>query len=77
MHRPPIVENLTGFFEEMTISLTKETPNCENTLVTGDFNINIKYKGEGSNNLSDFWDLFYLTNMVNFDTCFTKTHNHL
>ena len=54
MHRPPIVENLTGFFEEMTISLTKETPNCENTLVTGDFNIKIKYKGEGSNNLSDF-----------------------
>ena len=58
----------------MTISLTKVTPNYENILVMGDFNIDIKCKGVGSNNLSHFCDLFHLTNMVKFDTCFTKTH---
>ena len=38
----------------------------------GEFNIDIKCKGVGSNNLSDVCDLFYLT-----DTCFTKTHASL
>ena len=43
----------------------------------GDFNIYIKCKGVGSNNLSDFCDLFHLTNTVKSDTCFTKTHTSL
>ena len=43
----------------------------------GDFNIDIKCKGVGSNNLSDFCDLFHLTNIVKSDTCFTKTHTSL
>ena len=43
----------------------------------GDFNLDIKGKGLGSNNLSDFCDLFHLTNIVKFDTCFTKTHASL
>ena len=67
------MENLIEFFEKMTISLTKVTPNYEN-IITGDFNIDIKCKSVGSNNLSDFCDLFYLTNIVKSDTCFTKTH---
>ena len=58
----------------MTISLTKVTPKYENILVMGDFNIDIKCKGVGSNNLSDFCDIFHLTNIVKSDTCFTKTH---
>ena len=58
----------------MTISLTKVTPNYENILAMGDFNTDIKCKGVGSNNLSDFCDLFHLTNIVKFDTCFTDTH---
>ena len=61
------MENLTGFFEETTESLTKESPNYENILVMGDFNIDIKCKDLGSNNLSDFCNLFHLTS-------FTKTH---
>ena len=36
------MENLTDFFEEMTTSLTKVTSNCENIIVMGDFNIDIK-----------------------------------
>ena len=68
IYRPPHVENLTDFLEEMTISLTKVTPNYENILVMGDFNIDIKCKGTDSSNLCDFCDLFHLTNIVKFDT---------
>ena len=46
-------------------------------LNVGDFNIDIKCKGVGSNNLSDFCDLFHLTNIVKSGTCFTKTHTTL
>ena len=77
IYRPPNVENLIGFFEEMTISLTKVTSIYENTLLMGGFNINIKRKGVGSNSLSDFCDLFHLTNIIKFDTCFTNTHTSL
>ena len=36
----------------------------ENSLVMRNFNIDIKRKGVGSNNLSDFSDLFHLTNIL-------------
>ena len=42
IYRPPNMENLTDFFEEMTTSLTKVTSNCENIIIMGDFNIDIK-----------------------------------
>ena len=58
----------------MTASLAKVTSNYENIIVMRDFNIDIKCKGVGSENLSDFCDLFHLTNMVKSDTCFTRTH---
>ena len=61
IYRPPNVGNLTDFFKEMTISLTKVTPKYdENIIVMGDFNIDIKCKDVGSNNLSDSCDLFHL-----------------
>ena len=77
IYRPPSAGNLTDFFEEMTTSLTKAMSNYENIIVMGDFNIDIKCKGVGSNNLSDFCDLFHLTNIVKSDTCFPKTHASL
>ena len=61
----------------MTTQLTKTTLikiDNSNKIVIGDFNIDIKCKGVGSNNLSDFYDLFHLTNIVKSDTCFTKNH---
>ena len=61
----------------MTTLLTKAKSNYENIIVMGDFNIDIKCKCVGSSNLSDFCDLFYLTNIVISDTCFTKTHTSL
>ena len=63
------MENLAGFFEGMTESLTKESPNYENILVI--VNIDIKCKGLGSNNLSDFCDLFHLTSFTKTDTSAT------
>ena len=77
IYRPPYVENLTNFFEEMTTSPTKVTSNYENNIVMGDFNIDIRCKGVGLNNLSTFCDLFHLTNIEKSDTCFTKTHTSL
>ena len=76
-YRPPNAENVRDIFEEMTASLTKAISNCENIIVMGDFNIDIKCKGVGSNYLSDFCDLFHLTNIAKSDTCFTKTHTSL
>ena len=70
-------KNLTNFFEEMTISLTKAISNYEKITVMGDFNIDIRCKGVGSNNLNDVCDLFHLTSIVKSDTCFTKTHTSL
>ena len=61
----------------MTILLTKVTPNYENIIVMGDCSASIKCKGVGSNNFSDFSDLFHLINLVKSDTCFTKTHRSL
>ena len=43
----------------------------------GDFNIDIKFKGVGSNNINDFCDLFHLMNIVNKIRYFTKTHTAL
>ena len=74
IYRPLNAESLTDVFEEMTTSLTKAISNYENIIVMGDFNIDIKCKGVGSNNLNDFCDIFHLTNIVKSDTCFTKTH---
>ena len=61
----------------MTTPLTKVTPNYENIIIGGDFSIYIKCKDVGSNNLSDFCDLFHSTNIVKSDTCFTKTHTSI
>ena len=71
------MEFLTEFFHEMTTSLTKVSSNYENVIVMGYFNIDMKCKGVGSNNLSYFCDLFHLTSIVKSDTCFTKTQTSL
>ena len=65
--RPPNVNNLTSFFEELTIS-TKVTLNYENIIVAGDFNIGIECYGLSSNDLRDFYCLFHLANIVKWLT---------
>ena len=56
------------------------TLNYENIVVIGDFNVAIKMQGfrlSAINNISDFWDLFHLTNIVKSDTCVTKNYTSL
>lgn len=65
------VEHLTGFFDEMTLPLTKVTPNYKNILAMGD----IKCKGVDSNNPSDFCNLFHVRNIVKFDTLIKPIHH--
>ena len=71
IYRPANVENLKGFFEEMTILLTKAMPNYKNILAMGD----IKCKGVDSNNPSDFCNLFHVRNIVKFDTLIKPIHH--
>ena len=66
------MEHLTDFFEEMATSLTKVASNYENIIVVEEFNIDTKCEGVATNNLSDFYDIFHLTNIVKSDTFFTK-----
>ena len=61
----------------MTISVTKVTPNFENNIVMGDFNIDTKCKGVCSNNLGNLCDFFHLTNIVKSDNTLLKPIHHL
>ena len=71
IYRPANVENLKGFFEEMTTSLTKVIASYKNILAMGD----IKCKGVDSNNLSDFCNLFHVRNIVKFDPFIKPIHH--
>ena len=75
--RPPESSNLTMFFEELKISLSKAILKYENLLIMGDFNIDVKSKGLGYNKLDEFCDLFNLRNLIKSETCFTKNHKFI
>ena len=60
-YRPPKSSNLSEFFEELTISLSKAILKYENLLIIGDFNIDVKSKSLGFHKLDEFCDLFNLT----------------
>ena len=40
----------------------------------GDFNINVKLKGNGYQKLEEFCDMFNFTNLVDTETCVTNFH---
>ena len=76
--RPPNVDNLTTFFEDMAVSLTKVTLDYENIVFVGDFNTARKMQRLSViNNISDFCDLFHLTNIVKSDTFVSKNYTSL
>ena len=43
----------------------------------GGFNIDIKNKGAGFDNLSEMYDTFNLTILIKSETCYTKNHKSL
>ena len=51
VYRPPDYENLSTFFESITLSLSKANNKYENFLIMGDLNIDINSSGKGFNML--------------------------
>ena len=74
IYRPPDASNLTSFFDELTTSLSNASSKYDSFIVSGDFNIDIKAKGQGFQKLDDFCSMFGLTNLVHAATCITPTH---
>ena len=74
IYRPPNYNNLSTFFDEITLSLNKAALKFEKFLVMGDFNIDANASGPGKDKLDEFWNLFDLTNLVREITCCTNNH---
>ena len=74
IYRPPSNENLEIFFEELTSSLSKAFESYEHFIIMGDLNIDATNRGVEFDKSDEFCDLFNLTNLISFPTCFTKMH---
>ena len=74
IYRPADFGNLSIFYEEISVSLSKAILKYQKIIIMGDFNIDlyIGYKGIGFNKLSEYCDLFNLTNVIKPETCFTN-----
>ena len=65
-YRPLIESNKVTFFNEVSKNLNKAINEYDNILVTSDLNIDFSNSKMDTNNyLSDFFDTFSLTNIVN------------
>ena len=67
-----LTQNLSMFFEELTIYLSKVILKYDNLLVMGYFNLEVKSKSLAYDQLDEFCDLFNLINFIKLETCFTK-----
>ena len=74
IYRLPSNENLEVFFEELTNCPSKTNESYEPFIIMRDFNIDVTNTGLEFDKLDEFSDLFNLTNLITFPTCFTKTH---
>ena len=63
-YRPPEANNLDSFFEELNTSLSEACCKYENFVIMGDFNTDVKFKGNGYRNLEKFCDMFDLANLT-------------
>ena len=74
IYRPPTSENLLSFIEELTDCLRKERGFYETFIILGDLNIDAKVVCRELDKLEEVFDLFNLTNLIRYETCFTKDH---
>ena len=58
IYRPPNYNNLSTFFDEITLSLNKAALKFENFIVMGDFNMDANAPGPGKDKLDKFCNLF-------------------
>ena len=54
IYRPPNYNNLSTFFDEITLSLNKAAVKFENFIVMDDFNINVSASDPGKDKLDEF-----------------------
>ena len=74
IYQRPTPENLVSFYEELTNRLSKGSEFYENLIILGDFNIDVKVAVREFDKLEEFCDLFNLTNLMKYETCFTRDH---
>ena len=74
IYRPPNYNNLSTFFDEITLSLNKAALKFENFIVMGDFSIDVNVSEPGKDKLDEFCNLFYLTDLVKKVICCTNNH---
>ena len=43
----------------------------------GDFNIDVRLRGNGYRKLEEFCDMFNLTNLIDTETCATNSHKSI
>ena len=72
IYRPPNYNNLSTFFDEITLSLNRAPLKFKNFIVMGDYNVNAS--GPGKDKLDEFSNLFDLTNLVREVKCCTNNH---
>ena len=69
------LQNIAKFFQELSLILNKVTNKYDNIILMGDINIDLhNRKCVGFKELSEFLDIFNLTNLINDKTCFFKDH---
>ena len=74
IYRPPCFNNLDTFFKEVSNFLGKANLNYENSIIMGDFNIDINTAGIEVDKLDEFFNLFDLTNLIKTEICCTQDH---
>ena len=77
MYRPPNFNNLDTCFKEVSDSLSKANLTNKNSIIMGDFNIDINTAGTEADKLDEFCNLFDLINLIKTKTCCTKNHKSI
>ena len=67
------MNDLDSFFEELNTSLSKARGKYKNFVIMGDFNIDVKLKGNCYRKLEEFFNMFNLANLVDTETCVTNS----
>ena len=70
----PNVNSIQKHLSQISRGIDFYSTKYENFIVMGDFNIDISSLGVGFDKLSEFINLFDLTNLIKENTCITKDH---
>ena len=72
------LQNITKFFQELSLILNKVSIKYDNIILMGDINIDYHdRKCVGFKELKEFMDIFNLKNLIKDNTCFFRDHESL